>query len=576
LLTRFVTTSLTSGPPSYYTGLNMSQTTSQSSIRNAVPAAIGSGEGHDPQRLSAGVPRSHSLSAKRPVALRRLRGVLLLMLLLALWAPRRAAAFCGFFVSGADASLYNSASHVVLLRNGNRTTLTMTNNYKGPPEDFALVVPVPVVLQKRDVKIVDPQILRHLDHVTAPRLVEYWEQDPCLAHGPYTGATTRVFNQLLSMAPGTSAESTERDLGVRIEAKFVAGEYEILVLSAKESSGLETWLRLNHYKLPSGAAQALAPYIREQMKFFVAKIDIKKVHRDAQGLVVLSPLRFEYDASELRLPVRLGLLNADGPQDLIVYILHPEERFEVANLTNFFIPTNLDVSDDVRSGFGAFYDSLFGEALRAEGGRAVATEYAWGSNSCDPCPEPPLADDDLRTLGAPQRTVTWNNHQPPPVPTTAFLDPPTQGTRTVYPRLVTTGSSYSFVQPYVITRLHVRYSKDTLSEDLLFHSAPPVIGGREPSGGAQGATVVGRGGGSSTFQGRYVIRHYWEGPAACSAPQYGRWGAGPGVKGQTQTASASAAGISARFELRRVVQSPVPSLGLAGHSHPLRPGETRR
>lgn len=257
--------SLTSGPPPYYTGLNMSQTTSHASILNAAPAAIGSAESHDPQGLSAEVPRSHYVSAEWPAVLRRLRGVVLLMLLLALWAPRRAAAFCGFFVSGADASLYNSASQVVLLRNGNRTTLTMTNNYKGPPEDFALVVPVPVVLQKRDVKIVDPQILRHLDHVTAPRLVEYWEQDPCLPHGPSTGATLRGYQQLLSVAPGTSAESTERDLGVRIEAKFVAGEYEILVLSAKESSGLETWLRLNHYKLPSGAAQALAPYKPPQL-----------------------------------------------------------------------------------------------------------------------------------------------------------------------------------------------------------------------------------------------------------------------------------------------------------------------
>ena len=554
----------------------MSQPTSHASILNAVPAAIGSAEGHDPQGLSAGVACAHPVAAEVTVGLRRLRGVLLLMLLLALGTPRRAAAFCGFFVSGADTSLYNSASQVVLLRNGNHTTLTMTNNYKGPPEDFALVVPVPVVLQKRDVKIVDPQILRHLDHVTAPRLVEYWEQDPCLAREPYTGATGRTFEALLSVAPGTSAESTERDLGVRIEAKFVAGEYEILVLSAKESSGLETWLRLNHYKLPAGAAQALGPYIREQMKFFVARVNIKKVHRDAQGLVVLSPLRFEYDASELRLPVRLGLLNADGPQDLIVYILHPEERFEVANLPNFFIPTNLDVSDDVRTGFGAFYDSLFGEALRAEGGRAVATEYAWGSSSCDPCPEPPLADDDLRTLGAPVKTVTWNNRQPLPVPTTTPLDLPTQGTRTVYPRPVPTGSSSSFVPPYVITRLHVRYSKDTLSEDLLFHAAPPVIGGREPSGGAQGATIVGRSAGSSAFQGRYIIRHYWEGPAACAAPQYHRWGAGPGAKGKTQTASAPTAGVSPRFELRQVVQSPVPSLGLAGHPHPLRPGETRR
>lgn len=36
---------------------------------------------------------------------------------LAAW-PTPASAFCGFFVSGADAQLYNSASQVALLRNG--------------------------------------------------------------------------------------------------------------------------------------------------------------------------------------------------------------------------------------------------------------------------------------------------------------------------------------------------------------------------------------------------------------------------------------------------------------------------
>src|SRR5207253_1759793 len=103
----------------------------------------------------------------------------------------------------------------------------------------------------------------------------------------------------------------------------------------------DTWLRRNRYQIPTGAAAALAPYIRDQMKFFVAKVDIKKVQRDDHGLVVLSPLQFSFDAAELRLPVRLGLLNAPqgAPQDLIIYLLHPEQRFEVANYQNTFIPT---------------------------------------------------------------------------------------------------------------------------------------------------------------------------------------------------------------------------------------------
>ncbi len=89
-----------------------------------------------------------------------------------------AQAFCGFFVAGSDAKLTNNASQVVLMRKGNRTVMTMSNNYQGPPEDFAMVVPVPVVLHKEDVKTLPADVFEHVDSLSAPRLVEYWEQDP--------------------------------------------------------------------------------------------------------------------------------------------------------------------------------------------------------------------------------------------------------------------------------------------------------------------------------------------------------------------------------------------------------------
>src|SRR3954463_12012394 len=102
-----------------------------------------------------------------------------LLSLLALALPSPAHAFCGFFVSGADANLYNDASQVVLMRKGNRTVMTMSNSYKGPPESFAMVVPVPVVLRKENVKTLPREVFERVDALSAPRLVEYWEQDPC-------------------------------------------------------------------------------------------------------------------------------------------------------------------------------------------------------------------------------------------------------------------------------------------------------------------------------------------------------------------------------------------------------------
>jgi len=97
----------------------------------------------------------------------------------ALFASPTAEAFCGFYVAGADQKLFNNATNVVLMRQGTRTVLSMQNNYQGPPENFAMVVPVHVVLQKENVQTLPNATFDKVDKLAAPRLVEYWEEDPC-------------------------------------------------------------------------------------------------------------------------------------------------------------------------------------------------------------------------------------------------------------------------------------------------------------------------------------------------------------------------------------------------------------
>src|SRR6185503_1591924 len=263
-------------------------------------------------------------------------------------APSAAQAFCGFYVSGADARLFNNATQVVMMRSGTRTVLSMQNNYQGPTEDFAMVVPVPVVLQKENVKTLPREIFDHVDRLSAPRLVEYWEQDPCaveLDDEEAGGTGTRMALQEGRMG------KEKKDLGVRIEAKFTVGEYQIVILSAKDSTGLDTWLRQEKYEIPEGAAAYLKPYVEAGSKFFVAKVDAKKVKFE-NGQAMLSPLRFHYDSDQFTLPIRLGMMNSAGTQDLIVSILSPGQRYEVANYKNVTIPTNLDVKEEARQRFG--------------------------------------------------------------------------------------------------------------------------------------------------------------------------------------------------------------------------------
>ena len=60
--------------------------------------------------------------------------------------------FCGFYVSKADGTLKNKTSQVILVRDGNKSVITMYNDFKGDTKDFAMVVPVPVILQKTILK----------------------------------------------------------------------------------------------------------------------------------------------------------------------------------------------------------------------------------------------------------------------------------------------------------------------------------------------------------------------------------------------------------------------------------------
>jgi len=398
----------------------------------------------------------------------------------------RADAFCGFYVGGAGAEMFNNATEVVLMRHGTTTVLAMQNNYQGPPAGFALVVPVPVVVTKAQVKTLPRDVFKKVDVLGAPRLVEYWEQDPC--HLPYDDEDgAGVAYESASDKKMSRKKSEERDdYHVKIEAQFSVGEYDIVVLSATESTGLERWLHDNHYAIPAGAAPLLRPYIEQGTKFFVAKVDPKKV-RFENGMATLSPLRFHYDSPEFSLPIRLGLANSQGTQDLIVNILAPNTRYEVANYPNALIPTNLNVNDAVRTRFGEFYAALFDHTIAAVPG-AVVTEYSWDAGSCDPCPGPTLDPSDLQTLGAD-----------------------------------VIGSRYQGAGSFTLTRLHARYGKD-VKNDLVFRAVDGIVGGRgiPDQHGALPAGVERSG--ANNFQGRYVILHPWTGATSCPTPQRGVWG----------------------------------------------------
>ena len=74
-----------------------------------------------------------------------------------------AQAFCGFYVARADTSLFNRASQVVLVRDGNSTVITMANDFQGDVEDFAVVVPVPTFIEREQINVAERAVVELLE-----------------------------------------------------------------------------------------------------------------------------------------------------------------------------------------------------------------------------------------------------------------------------------------------------------------------------------------------------------------------------------------------------------------------------
>src|SRR2546423_960966 len=177
---------------------------------------------------------------------KKMQLVTLMVLLSLLLSPHSVLGFCGFYVAKADTKLFNKASQVVLVRHEDKTVLTMANDYQGDPKEFAIVIPVPTFLEKDQIHVGDKALLDHLDSYSAPRLVEYFDPDPCSVR------ENGSFRRRCGLGGGDNQQASSpaaNALGVKIEAQYTVGEYDIVILSAEQSSGLETWLTQNGYRI---------------------------------------------------------------------------------------------------------------------------------------------------------------------------------------------------------------------------------------------------------------------------------------------------------------------------------------
>ncbi len=295
----------------------------------------------------------------------------------------------------------------------------------------------------------EAKIISRLDAFSSPRLVEYFDENSCFPR------FKKQLRKSISVG-GTRVRQQREDnaLGVTVEESFTVGEYDIVILSAEESDGLETWLGNNGYQLPKDANQLLQPYVRQDMKFFVAKVNLAEFANT--GFKTLRPLQIAYESPKFMLPIRLGMVNSQGEQDLLVYLLSPKGQVELTNYRTVQVPSNVEIPEFVQDDFNDVYKDMFSHSYEKQGKKVAFLEYAWDMAWCDPCSGRPLNRQELEEAG-----VFWLDN----------------------------GSNNSVF----ITRLHLRYGGDNFPEDLRFQETAN----------------------RQSFQGRYIVRHPFRGEMTC-------------------------------------------------------------
>jgi hypothetical protein len=369
-------------------------------------------------------------------------------LTVALLIPGSASAFCGAYAGAAGADIYNHASQIIVARSGDQTTLTLANDYEGALSQFALVIPVPHVLDPADVTTVDSAVFDTIDMYSAPRVVEY-SCDEAYGVSHWGGSSTGCG---LMLGCSSSGEAMQSDMtasmvlegeadGVTVEAEFSASEYDIAILSATGGDGLQAWLDANGYAFPEGGEDLLQEYVDSGSYFLAARVNLAAV---PDGRAYLSPLHISYTAEAFGLQLRLGTLSSGGEQDLVLHVVTDLHAGQVG-VANY---PELDVEDecmwrpeDDEQTFGTWFADRLNTEFDTADRAGWLVEYGWrqevippqNSAHCDPCVVEPVTG---TAVTLPMDQLGWNN-----------------GTDAHY------------------TRIHMRYRPDQVDEDLVLYTS---------------------------------------------------------------------------------------------------------
>lgn len=493
--------------------------------------------------------------------------------------PRSAAAFPGFFASKKSEPIKNHSTQIAVMKRGADTVVSVMPDYDGPIEGFAMVMLVPSDVTTDKITTLKRDFIDRLDSLTAPRFHEYWEQDPC-----DPGPAEQEWERNLKVAPTAPASAAPalkpaKELFLDTKAKQKEGEYKFTLLDA--GADVVAWLTSHGYKPPEGAAAALKGY--GALRPLVAEVDAKRIELTGDNLAVLSPIRFATSEPWDTLPSRLGLLNAPKEQELLVYVIDPDARYEAKNYKTVFPPTNIELDFSAKERMGEFYNALY-DMILAKNPQSFLSEYAWPTEGCgQPCATEPLMLSELLSLGGDyfeQSVPEAERHPKPPALTKDEEKAFKESIKDLKPKekrdrekmfkqertTVVENQGLLARHKYVVSRLHYRYDEKTLPKDPQLGKAAPAAGGTAlPKGKTGEASTEVKTGDVNKLQTRYNNFHPWVPVIQCPNPDRYKWGkAGRDYRGLRKTWITDDLARKSHTQIKPavVVKTPIPELGL--------------
>jgi MYXO-CTERM domain-containing protein len=491
----------------------------------------------------------------------------------------------GFFASKQAGAVKSYTTQVVVMKKAGTTAISVMPDYEGPLEGFAVVLLVPSDVARDGVTTLKREFIDRVDQISAPRFHEFWEQDPCDPSPPQ-----QEWERVLKVEGGgflgggsiTGGKKIAKELFLDVEAKKKEGEYKFTVLDAGQS--VTGWLSGKGYKPPNGAEEAIKPYLDRGMKALVAEVDPKRIELVGGDRAQLSPIRYFTQQPFDTVIAKPGVLDSPGKQDLIIYVLDPDSRYEVKNYKTIPPPTNIAVDFVVKERMGEFYNAL-NDIIWEKSPKSFLLEYAWPTDGCGkPCVTEPLMIHELLSMGGDvfERSVPEAERKPKPPELTKeekeaqkaelqLLTPKERKARLLQMQeereTVLARKGLVERNKYLLTRLHYRYDAASLPEDpTLAPAATGVEGGVGlPEGPKMTINTEVKATPASRFQVRYNNYHPWVPVIHCDKAERGKWGKSPpDYRGLRKTWIAEDLSRKSRTQIKpaAVVLTPIPELGL--------------